>query len=509
MSRHLRFAFVLLYLLSWQSAAAQQRLAQGRQRSYYTKVFRLTDAQTVRLYQKGLAAAKTSFFTQPVDSFLTDSLRQWRRPLPVGYYLVAHTEGPRLVYWLRSVTDREVVVLDNQADLALVVRDTTGQLLDGQAQVSIGGRELPFDAATQSFRKARGGRGGIVAVTQGGRTTYHLLNRTFPSKTQHTIRNVANRVVFGFPLGYLTGPVRNFVRSLKSFSYTTTGLVGLVRSVFDEDVREERQNQREQRREQAWTHYMVFSKPRYRPQGDTLRLKARVLRRQGGRPYTKPLTLWLSSSGKDKKLAVLRPERPGSYVYELPLTDTLGLQSGRTVYVRLDDSREVTLASGEFQLEDYELKNTRYTLRVAETEQRRGTPQALFLRGTDANELNLLDGRVRVAVVPTQVTRLALPVVFVPDTLWTHAQPLDALGETRLNLPPNVLPAADFNYRVEATFLNSDNERHAELANVTCRLDPGQLTVQIHNDSVQLRFQQAGKNAPRAPHLRFGLPVPC
>ncbi|GAB2466249.1 hypothetical protein GCM10011375_33100 [Hymenobacter qilianensis] len=496
----------MLYLLSWQVAAAQQRLAQGRQRSYYTKVFRLTDAKTLLLYQKGLSAAKASFFIQPVDSFPTDSLRQWRRPLPVGYYLVAHTEGPRLVYWLRSVTDREVVVLDNQVDLALVVRDTTGQLLDGRAQVRIGGREVPFDAATQSFRKARGGRGGIVAVTQGGRTTYHLLTRTFPSKMPFTARSVANRVVFGFPLGYLTGPVRNFVRGLRHFSYTTTGLVGLVRSVFSEDVREERQNQREQRREQTWTHYLVFSKPRYRPQGDTLRLKARVTRRDGGRLCTAPLTLWLTNNGKDRKIAVLRAERPGSYVFELPLTDTLGLQSSRPVYVRLDNSHDVTLASGEFQLEDYELKNTRYTLRVAETEQRRGTPQALFLRGTDANELNLLDARVQVAVVPTQVTRLASPVVFVPDTLWTYAQSLDPVGETRLNLPPSQLPAAELRYRVEATFLNSDNERHAEQAQVTYRLDPGQLTVQLHNDSVQLRFQQAGKNAPQTATLEIWPP---
>ncbi|MBC6605668.1 carboxypeptidase-like regulatory domain-containing protein [Hymenobacter sp. BT188] len=501
-----RFALVLLYLLSWQSAAAQQRLAQGRQRSYYTKVFRLTDAQTLLLYQKGLAAARASFFTQPVDSFLTDSLRQWRRPLPVGYYLVAHTEGPRLVYWLRSVTDREVLVLDNQVDLALVVRDTTGHLLDGKARVSISGHDVPFDAATQSFRKARGGRGGNVAVTQGGRTTYHLLNRTFPAKNQPTVRSVANRVVFGFPLGYLTGPVRNFVRSLQHFSYTTTGLVGLVRSVFSEDVRYERQDQHERRREQAWTHYMVFSKPRYRAQGDTLRLKARVLRRDGGWPSTAPLTLWLTNASKAKKIAVLRPERPGSYVFELPLTDTLGLQSSRPVYVRLADSHDVTLASSEFQLEDYELKNTRYTLRVAETEQRRGTPQALFLRGTDANELNLLDARVRVAVVPTEVTRLAAPVVFVPDTLWTHAQALDPMGETRLNLPPSQLPAADLRYRVEATFLNSDNERHAELADVTYHLDSDQLTVQLHNDSVQLRFQQAGKNAPQQATLEIWPP---
>ena len=102
------YQLALALLLCWLTlpVLAQQQLAKARQQSYLTKVFRLTTAQTQRLYLRGLAAARPDFFTQPVDSFPTEA--PVRRALPLGYYLVAHAEGPELVYWLRAETGRTV-----------------------------------------------------------------------------------------------------------------------------------------------------------------------------------------------------------------------------------------------------------------------------------------------------------------------------------------------------------------------------------------------------------------
>ncbi|GGG54242.1 hypothetical protein [Hymenobacter glacieicola] len=85
-TRALLICISLLPLL----ATAQQRLPAARQRSYLTKVFRLTDTQTRQLYEKGMGAARPDFFAQPVDSFPTDQPGQ-ARPLPLGYYLRART----------------------------------------------------------------------------------------------------------------------------------------------------------------------------------------------------------------------------------------------------------------------------------------------------------------------------------------------------------------------------------------------------------------------------------
>ena len=518
------FLLFVLFLLPLLPAHAQRRVAEARQQSYLTKVFRISEAQTRQLYEHGLDAARADFFTQVVDSFATG--KPVRRPLPPGYYLEAHAEGPQLVYELRAETDREVAVIDNQTDLTLVVRDSLGHPLP-IARVALAGRPLPFDPATQSYWQAGGGRAGLVAVTHAGRTTFHPLNQTFPygrprygqrdysRASGHWLRRAYGRVVYGFPLGYLTRPTRQLVHDLRHASDISTGLVGLLRSVFNENVREERRERRQPDNDNndsdeqpgRWASYVATSQPRYRPTGDTLRLKARVLSRKNGRPYRRPLTLWLGGDyahPEGKRLALLRASRPGSYLFTLPLTDTLGLRPDTYVGFRLKDSRGQVRASGQFKLEDYELKNSHYSLRVAEKTQHVGQPQAVYVRGTDANELNLLDARVQLSLTPADAPG-ALPrrQVFVPDTLWTRRQPLDALGETRLDVPATALPDVDFSYRVQATLLTSDNERRTESTVVPLRHDPGQLRLELRGDSVYLDYQHLGQSQPHAATLNI------
>jgi hypothetical protein len=212
------YQFVLTLLLCWLAlpVLAQQQLAKARQSSYLTKVFRLTTAQAQRLYEHGLQAARPDFFTLAVDSFPSDK-PAWPR-LPLGYYLVAHTEGPELVYWLRAETSRTLQVIDNQTDLTLAVRDSLGQLIAG-AQVAVSGRPLPYDPTTRTYRRARPSQAGIVAVTAGGRTTFHPLQQTYHQPKGHWLdggaARLGRRALFGPPLGYLTRPVWQTVRSLR------------------------------------------------------------------------------------------------------------------------------------------------------------------------------------------------------------------------------------------------------------------------------------------------------
>jgi TonB-dependent SusC/RagA subfamily outer membrane receptor len=514
------YQLVLALLLCWLAlpVLAQQQLAKARQSSYLTKVFRLSTAQAQRLYEHGLKAARPDFFAVAVDSFPTDK-PAWPL-LPLGYYLVAHTEGPELVYWLRAETSRTLQVIDNQTDLALAVRDSLGRFIEG-AQVAVAGQPLPYDPATHTYRRARRSRAGIVAVTAGGRTTFHPLDQTYrqPKGRWHDSRalRTGRRVLYGRPLGYLTVPIWSTVRDLKHPSRAIGGPVGLVRSAFSYRVRdqrgyrrEQRQQERDRRREQhdqqQWQSYLVVSQPRYRPAHDTLRLKARVLRRQDGRPSTQPLTLWLSGGGLParKRLASLRPVRPGSYEYSLPLRDTLGLRVGTSASLTLEDGRERAVAEGGFQFEDYELENNHFTLRMLEKEPRHGQPQAVFLRGSDASELNLLDARVRLTVVPTSGPRRGVGRrLFVPDTLWTHTQALDPVGETRVNLPAGIFPANEFDYQVQATFLTTDNERHVETAAFHYQFDPGRLHLTLDGDSVHLRYDSLGIARPHRAKLEI------
>ena len=504
---------LLLVFLKLPTALAQQPLAEARQSSYFTKVFRLTDAQARHLYEKGLGAAPPVFFTQVVDSFATDSAASHRFILPLGYYLVAHTEGAQLVYWLRSETDRQVVVLDNQVDLSVLVRDTLGHPLAAAARLWLRGRAVPYDAATGTFRRAGGGRAGLLALAVGGRTTYHALTRNAGSQSRDGgwgyVHRLSYRVLYGFPLGYLSRPVKGLVHDLRRASEANFGLVGLLRSACNEDVRDERQARREQRRTGTeygpqptrWTGYVALSQPRYRPQGDTLRLKARVLHRRTGHPYTSPVGVWLGADygQPERRLAILHPVRPGSYELLLPLLDSLNLKADTEPTLRLRTRRGRQLLEITFRVEDYELANTHYALRLAHTEHRGGQTQAVYLHGTDANELSLLDARVRLAISPSgQPGAFAGRQLFVPDTLFARRQALDAVGETRINVPENCFPATDLPYIVTATFLNADNERHEERALARRRIDPGQLRLELRADSLLLRYEWADQ--PSVPH---------
>ncbi|MFD1874583.1 carboxypeptidase-like regulatory domain-containing protein [Hymenobacter bucti] len=500
-----RLLLLLIFCGFITTTQAQQRLAAARQRSYLTKVFRLTEAQTKLLYERGLGAARPDFFAVPVDSFPTDSLRL--RPLPPGYYLVAHTEAAQLVYWLRTETNRTIEVLDNQVDLALVVRDSLGRLLP-EARVQLRRRPVPYDAATRTYRRAGRGRAGLVAVTYGGRTTFHALEQP-RQELRSAGGRVWRRVVLGWPLGYATGPVRQLARDLRHAANTTTGLVGMLRAPFEEDVRAQRRRARRTHPQRRWGSYVVLSQPRYRPTADTLRLKARVLHRRTGRPYRRPLTLWLSPDEYEpdepgKRLAELRPVRPGTFEYVLPLTDTLGLRADDEAYLYFKNKRGRLVASRSFRVEDYELDNAHYALRVAEKDQRHGQPQAVYLRGTDANELPLLDARVRLVVMPQREPGpLPRRQVFMPDTLWTHTQALDPVGETRVNLPPGLFPDVDFDYQVRAIFLTADNERHVETARVAYQRDAGRLRLTLSRDSVRLSYDSLGRARPHRATLEI------
>ena len=514
-----RFLYCCLFFcLLTTTALAQPRLATARRSSYFTKVFRLTDAQTRQLYQKGLAAARPEFFTQVVDSFPTDSSRQLRR-LPGGHYLVAHAEAAQLVYWLHPVTDRTVAVLDNQTDLLLTVRDTLGRLLPG-AEVRLHGRRLPYDSLTRIYRRPRHGRAGLLAVTWQGRTTYHPLERSYKgaSRMEYALRQVYARVVWNRPLGYLTVPlynqgrylVREVSHLLKGYGSDgeAPGLLSLLRSPFSEDVRDDRENWREQQREYTspydWTGYALTSQPRYRPHGDTLRLKARIVRRSNGRPSRRPLRLTLHDDHRDQdRTILLRPSAPGTYVYTLPITDSLGWGDDTDVQFTLANRRGYQRMKGRFSVEDYELPATRYTLRTLTKTHYQGQPQAFFVRGRDFNDLSLLDARVRLALVPERVSELGQPTVFVPDTLWTHAQALDPVGETRIDLPAKVLPAVALRYKVLAVFLNADQERHVEQTSVEYSLATERLRLQARQDSIVADYELSGHSLPGMAELEI------
>ena len=473
------FLFFFLSLLSL-PAFSQGRLAKTQLRSPYTYVYKITDEQALKIYEKGPDVVKSGFFHTVVDSFAIG--KSYTYHLPQGHYLFMHAQGPDLVYWLETMSKLQMKLLHLQPELALLVHDSLGQLVP-DAKVMAGKKQIPFDSKTSTYRLSKGPVKGIVSVTHQGHTFYEELA---PQYSYHTYKpKWWQRLINTWPIYYTWRPFRDVYRTI-SWGYPE-GWVRRVVAIFNEEHR------REERKK--YKGYLVTNKPQYQP-GDTVRYKAYVVKKNG-KPVQEKAQLVLDGySVKRKKLGEIRPFRKGAYEGWFVLHDSLNLRldASYTLLLERTNKRAQELVRHTFTFEDYELKENKYTLRLAHKEHQAGVENQLHVRGTDANGLNLLDARVEVTVLTQQVLGSREQQVFVPDTLWKHSQPLEAAGETSITLPANVFPKASLRYQVRADFLNSSNERSFQSSEATYTYTPGQLKLSLSQDSLLAQYLESEKS---------------
>ncbi|WP_210488053.1 carboxypeptidase-like regulatory domain-containing protein [Rufibacter aurantiacus] len=495
-----RFLFLLFAccLLLSQSTWAQKNLATSRTTSYYTYLYRITDAEAKQLYEKGIQTARESFFHSKVDSFPTNLAYQKR--LPQGHYLYTYTSGPDLMYSLESQTNLQLQLLKNHVDLAAVLYDTLGNLITN-ARVELGRKKIPFDAASESYRRANIKKSGLLSVTHEGYTFYVPVEQS-SKKAQYNLP-LWRKIVYTKPIYYVWGPAwkvvynpfRDIVYSLRY--HDPKGVVRRVFAIFDDTYRNYDRYEKKQPR-----GYLVLNKPMYRP-GDTVQYKA-FLVKPSGKPYKKNLKAELYGNSKTKKVGNLKPFRPGAYEGSFVLHDSLQLRLDTYVNLALvrekkwDDDR---ITNTQFKYEDYELKENTYTLRLEKPEHFAGTTNSVILRGADANGLTLTDARVEITVLTRQIRQTNDPVQFIPDTLWVHKQPLENSGETTIQLPATIFPKAKVEYQVQAVFLNSSNERSTKSASGRYSFEDGHLQLALLKDSVQATYLQGEKSLPKTATL--------
>jgi TonB-dependent SusC/RagA subfamily outer membrane receptor len=421
-----------------------------------------------------MEAVKDTYFHTVVDSFPTG--KYYNEPLLLpGHYLLTYADGGRLSYELRSVSPLSVKVLNNQVDLSVWVADTLGRPVP-DAMVKVKSRKIAFDPRTQTYRLRKTNRRGVMTVTHRGFTTYRQLDArprsSWASKTGRKIYRYAG-------IGYVMKFFRDINASIR-YHQPTGWLRGISQTFGDERYFE-----------MKGKGYLVFNKPMYQP-GDTVRFKAFVLNKRG-KSVEKPLEVWLNVKGKLKKMTQLSPYRKGGYSFDFAISDSLGLKLDQMYTISLTDHQKNTYLAEAFRYEDYELKANTFKLRSEKERHHPGMTQALFAKGTDENDLNLMDARINVSVFPSQV-HTPNQKVFVPDTLWHWEQPLDALGETRISLPDSIFPPVSMDYRVEAVFLTSNNERHSKNLHLSYLHQPSVILLRLEADSLVATLQAAGQS---------------
>ncbi len=458
--------WVLLCLFVSATTYAQD-LPTSRRSSYFTFVYKLTNAEAKNLYESqkpSQAYCHTLHTLYPTDS------ARFQNELPIGHYLIVKTVQEKLQYELTSVNNTSLHLLNNQRDLIFIISDNTGSEVS-QATVKIKNRTIAYNKKDKAYVIQKSNRRGILSVTVGEHTSYFPIERSY--NNTFFVRT-GKKILGTFPVNHLASVIIYPIRTVKNL---ITG-----NYVQPPGIYYKVKHWVEPKYEKNWKGYLVFNKPMFKP-GDTLRAKAFITTKKG-RPVTKTLDARLYNYGRNNvnlKLGNVAPYRNGAYVYELILTDSLKLSLDTNPYLQLE-YRDKTVQSKSFRYEQYELKANQFFARSENNRKEKGA--TLYLKGTDSNDMPLYDVRTEILIKSDRVTQAHEGRLFVADTLWFHQQKLDAVGETKIVLPDSIFPKAALNYKAVIAFINSDNERQTKELSLQFDSQLAPVRFEVKNDSV-------------------------
>ncbi len=369
-----RIVFLFLVLIYCPHVAAQLQPGYIPAKSPVTLVYKITDTEAGKLYR-----GKQKSVSEKVLHHCVDTLRGICDILPDGYpnghYLLVTAQGNNLQFRLVSVIPFEHRMLNNQKDMALAVFDRkTGKVIT-DAQVKVGNKRLRFDRQTQSYRRTKTDKQGMLTIKAEGMTTYYTVNRKYNlnwwKRTKNGLWNAPVVKYVSRPVIFVTSIPMDTYRSIR---YTRpVGSIYGIQKPFSDIFHSIDQGQ-----PVGWIYgltdlferdidsnygFMIFSKPKYRP-GDTIRFKAYVADSKG-RPVNDSLEVTIRTD-KNHRIGMLKPYRPGFYTMEFVPKPEYGMKLDRWYHLNLANNR-VSQDAG-FYYEDYELKSIQYHLRTDKEE---------------------------------------------------------------------------------------------------------------------------------------------
>ncbi|TFF36016.1 alpha-2-macroglobulin family protein [Mucilaginibacter psychrotolerans] len=468
-----RIIIVFMLLVVCETVFAQRPLTNSRQSSYYTYIYKLRAEEVLAFYKSPEKPFDDKALRNPVDSFPTD--KYWENVLPPGNYLKVHAEQNKLQYKVIENHSAFLKLFTGKYEHRFALTDKKGNYIN-DATVLLNGKKVSHDIATGTWHFKRAKAASVLQVDHAGVSNFF---------------QVSPNDYYNYEKGWwgnLWASVKNIFRPNNNYRYKPTPYIG----------------------------FMALNKPVYKP-GDTVKFKAFILNAKSKKPIAnKNLLVKLATSDSNKKLGTVSSYREGGFEYSFVLTDSLHLDLDEDYSVLLtdpsiepkkktgdddddDDDDELNssqvIYSGRFRFEEYELKSIHFVMRADKKEHWPGNAQVVYLKTTDENDLPVADGRVVLTVTASKINDYKTNHQFVPDTLWTHKFPLDAVGETKITIPDSIFPKADGNYDINAQFLNAINEQQNSEAEGKFKYERFHLITDVVNDSLKISNQEYGKPA--------------
>jgi len=482
--------FSLFYITSF-----SQDLLNSRKTSYYTYIYKISNKEAKKVYKKNISEVDQSYFHTLVDSFPTDSMDNFK--LQQGHYLRAFVNENQLEVDLLTIQNFDIRVLNNKSDLCIQVYDSTGNIMTN-AKVKVDAKKIRFDEKSQIYRLKKSNKKGIVEVNVNNQVAFYNINRKYNnSKVQRIGKNIFyiapvkfvwNPIYFvirlpidgvisiidGYPRNTIYKTERFFIRSFEK-----------IACLFDDYYCEDDYS----------SHidgYFIFNKPKYHPK-DTVKFKAFLLDKKG-KPINNNLDVILYKDWSNKiKLTALAPYNDGGYAYEFYLHDSLDLKLDRNYTIYLKNKNNDKYKYESFKYEDYELTKSNLAIRTNDKSHFKGKEFKLYVKGTDENDMTLLDASYELLITNSNVHNYFSKQVFVRDTIYFIKQKLDPKKETEVVIPDSLFPPVNLDYSINVTLTTTDYEKLQKSEDIHYYHKYEDINFKLINDSILFKFYVNGE----------------
>ena len=450
------YLLVLLALLFFTTQGQSQSLSDIRNRPYYTYVYRISAAQALQIAHDGRIKDKPEYFAHQVDSFLTDN--GIPVSMPDGHYVFASVNRDEYFYSLKYYGGLNAEIIPDNRQL--MIRVMRNQLVVPDASVSFGNTNLQWRSDLNAYAKQGITRNGVIAVVQGGDTAVFMAENSLYDPWR-PLRKTAQIALYVFyPIKIVYGVI---FCPVYTFNYLR----------FHDNTRNN-----------LHYGYAVTDQPMYR-YGDTLHWKAYVVDRKGN-PLNKKAMVNIHSqnySNSFRKKLELQPTVPGSYSFELPITDSMKLDDYKISFIIKRKLRTVyeyslftTITVADYQLS--ELQGDFWTEKHSYCSEE---PVTIFLKANDVLGFPARDARVSIIAATDTfcVGSTKTPKTIFSQVFWSTDMELEAKEINSVVIPASALPKRDVRVTLMVLFFNSNNESHRiiKMFDVKAFIPPFQYTI--------------------------------
>lgn len=437
-----------------------------RQKSYQRIAYHVT-ASEAEQYIKWDSIPVQKFYEQPPAAVFTYGLADVDS-LPVGHYVLISIEGEDVKAELAVSSKLFAYTINNLHKVQVEVRTKEGEPVTN-ARVYVNGKSAKYNKEADNFWvQQKKPEEALIKICAAGDTLFTEIegyDELYKTVWQQRLKNISSTKVYSV-VTWLPKQVGTIFKKKYRYNTGRAGAAG----------------------------FMVFNQPKYKL-NDTVRLKAYAVDKRKRR-WRKPADVCLEyykEKNISQVLATLKPESPGSFIYEFVLRDTLTNDLRYTV--ALKDEKGRYIINNSFTTEDYVLDEAAiYSARSAKDTYYSNDSIVIVVSAKDANGLALLDGTAYLELNVKNINSIYHDSLYVNDSLYTEEKKLLPEGDTKFIIPASLLADADMELDATVVFKNSNNELHEESVSFFYRPGQQEIAIKIINDSVYADYLVNGRS---------------